>query len=68
MTNPFDDEDSTYAVLVNDAGEHSLWPASIAVPEGWYVTHGPSDRAACLAHINANWLDLRPRVQAADPR
>jgi MbtH protein len=28
MTNPFDDENATYVVLVNQEGQYSLWPAS----------------------------------------
>ncbi len=34
MTNPFDDEDGEFLVLVNDEGQHSLWPAQLAVPAG----------------------------------
>ncbi|MFE7595491.1 MbtH family NRPS accessory protein, partial [Kitasatospora sp. NPDC057512] len=26
MTNPFDDQDGTFLVLVNDENQHSLWP------------------------------------------
>ncbi|MEU7735437.1 MbtH family protein, partial [Streptomyces griseus] len=33
MTNPFEDEDGTYLVLVNDEGQHSLWPAFAEVFE-----------------------------------
>ena len=35
MTNPFEDVEALYLVLVNDEGQHSLWPAGIAVPDGW---------------------------------
>jgi MbtH protein len=64
MTNPFDDPDRNYTVLVNAAGQHSLWPASVPVPAGWTLTHGPSDRAACLDYVNATWRDLRPGAVA----
>ncbi|MFD5204920.1 MbtH family protein, partial [Streptomyces sp. NPDC058375] len=37
MTNPFEDEDGAYLVLVNDEGQHSLWPAFAEVPSGWTV-------------------------------
>lgn len=59
-TNPFEDEDGTYLVLVNDENQHSLWPATIPVPPGWTVTHGEDTRQACLDHIEAHWTDLRP--------
>ena len=35
MTNPFEDADALYLVLVNDEGQYSLWPAGTAVPAGW---------------------------------
>lgn len=57
-TNPFDDEDGNFTVLVNAAGEHSLWPASTPVPSGWTVAHGPSRRGACLDYVNEAWRDL----------
>lgn len=61
MTNPFEDENATYRVLVNDEGQHSLWPAFAEVPAGWTVAHDEDTRQACLDYINANWTDLRPR-------
>lgn len=61
MTNPFDDEDGTFLVLVNAEGQHSLWPAFADVPAGWEAVFGPASRAGCLGHITENWTDLRPR-------
>jgi uncharacterized protein YbdZ (MbtH family) len=60
MTNPFEDENGTYLVLVNDENQHSLWPADIDVPAGWRTAAGPDSRAGCLAYVQANWTDLRP--------
>ncbi len=65
MGNPFDDKDASFLVLVNDEGQHSLWPAFIAVPAGWQVALAATDRAACNAYIEANWRDMRPRSLAA---
>ncbi|MGM1058021.1 MbtH family protein [Saccharothrix sp. Mg75] len=59
--NPFDDENGSFYVLVNDEGQHSLWPASIPVPPGWSVGFGEDSRAACLDHVERNWVDMRPR-------
>nr|QVT76740.1 MbtH family protein [Streptomyces sp.] len=61
MTNPFDDPDATYLVLVNDEGQHSLWPAFAEVPAGWTIAHEQDTRQACLDHIEANWTDMRPK-------
>ena len=61
MTNLFDDEAGTFSVLVNDEGQHSLWPAAVDVPAGWTVTHGPTGRGDCVDYVNSHWTDLRPR-------
>lgn len=56
-TNPFTDPDDNYCVLVNDAGEHSLWPAAIPAPAGWATAHGPDRRPACLEYVTTAWRD-----------
>jgi MbtH protein len=63
-TNPFEDEDGRYLVLVNDEGQHSLWPAFADVPAGWAVAFGEDSRAACLEYVEKNWTDMRPRSLA----
>jgi MbtH protein len=60
-TNPFEDEDGRYFALVNDEGQHSLWPAFADVPDGWTVVHGEDTRKACLDYIEENWTDMRPK-------
>ncbi|MEV7097599.1 MbtH family protein [Amycolatopsis sp. NPDC051045] len=64
MTNPFEDPDGTYLVLVNTENQHSLWPEFADVPPGWTVTFGPDSRQACLDHVEANWTDMRPKSLA----
>lgn len=60
MTNPFDDPCATFLVLVNDEGQHSLWPAFVDVPAGWRTSFGPETRDACLDYIETHWTDMRP--------
>jgi MbtH protein len=60
-TNPFEDREGEYLVLVNDEDQHSLWPAFAEVPVGWHTVFGPGDRKAALEYVEANWTDLRPR-------
>lgn len=60
MTNPFDDEQGSFLVLVNDEDQHSLWPAFAEIPAGWHQVHGPDARAACLDYVETHWTDLRP--------
>jgi uncharacterized protein YbdZ (MbtH family) len=60
-TNPFDDEDGAFFVLVNDEEQHSLWPVFADVPAGWRVIYGEADRAECVNYIEQHWTDIRPR-------
>ena len=59
--NPFDDDNGSFFVLINDEEQHSLWPAFADVPTGWRVVYGEADRAACLDYIDQNWTDIRPK-------
>lgn len=61
MTNPFEDENARYLVLVNDEGQHSLWPEFAEIPEGWAAVCGPDSREVCLTYVETHWTDLRPR-------
>ncbi|MEV0998818.1 MbtH family protein [Nonomuraea sp. NPDC050202] len=65
MDNPFDDQDTTFRVLVNHEGQHCLWPAFADVPEGWRSAYGPAGRPSCVEYVTAHWTDLRPRSLAA---
>ncbi len=60
MTNPFDDENGTFLVLVNDEGQHSLWPSFAEVPAGWRTVHGPDTRQSCVDYVETHWTDMRP--------
>lgn len=60
-TNPFEDEDANYFVLINDEGQHSLWPVFADVPDGWEVIFGEDSRQECLDFIEKNWTDMRPK-------
>ena len=64
-TNPFEDEDGEYYALVNDEGQYSLWPAFADIPAGWAVAHGKGSRRACLAFVEENWTDMRPKSLVA---
>jgi len=60
MTNPFEDENAEYLVLVNDEGQYSLWPTFIDVPAGWRSTRPADSRQNCLDYIEETWTDMRP--------
>jgi uncharacterized protein YbdZ (MbtH family) len=61
MTNPFDDEDGEFLVLVNDEEQYSLWRSFREIPDGWTATGPSGSRADCLAWIDERWTDLRPK-------
>lgn len=64
MTNPFDDPDAQYLVLVNDEAQYSLWPVFAAVPDGWTVAQQATARQDALAFVERQWTDMRPRSLA----
>ncbi|MCX2964381.1 MbtH family protein [Gordonia aquimaris] len=68
MTNPFDDDNGRFYVLVNDENQHSLWPTFDDIPAGWRTVFGEDSRAACLGYVEKNWTDLRPKslIEAMD--
>lgn len=55
----FDDEPS-FAVVRNDRGQYSIWPANLTAPAGWRPAGFTGSRSDCLAHIAQVWIDLRP--------
>ncbi|WZH36581.1 MAG: AMP-binding protein [Microbacterium enclense] len=66
MPNPFDDPDARFRVLVNDEGQHSLWPVEPPLPAGWTAVTEPVPRPEALRVIDAAWTDLRPASLRVD--
>lgn len=61
MTNPFEDENGEFIVLVNEELQYSLWPSFREVPAGWSTVGTQGSRKECLDYIEENWVDMRPR-------
>ncbi|MFJ9418931.1 MbtH family protein [Streptomyces sp. NPDC101227] len=61
MSNPFENDEAFYLVLLNTEGQHSIWPSFADVPQGWEVAFGPQLRQECLDFVNENWTDMRPK-------
>jgi len=61
MTNPFEDDEGEYIVVVNKEEQYSLWPAFKEIPAGWSATGTRGSRKDCLAWIETNWTDMRPK-------
>ncbi|MGW2089061.1 MbtH family protein [Streptomyces sp. NPDC001880] len=60
-SNPFDDDEGRFFVLVNEEEQHSLWPTFAEVPEGWRIAFGEASRQECLEYVETHWTDLRPK-------
>ena len=63
-TNPFDDADGKFYVLINNEEQYSLWPVFAAVPAGWRIVFGAdkaTDRQACSDYVEEHWTDMRPK-------
>jgi len=57
MTNPFEDENGEYLVLVNHELQYSLWPLFREIPKGWTAVGPRGKRKECL-----DWIeDMRPK-------
>ncbi|MHC0433708.1 MbtH family protein [Streptomyces sp. O3] len=63
--NPFDDPEGTFHVVVNDEGQHALWPTFAEVPAGWEIVRESGGRAESLAYIEEHWTDIRPKSLVA---
>ncbi len=53
-------EGRSYAVLINDEEQYSLWPKEKAVPAGWRAVGVEGTRAECSAYVDKTWVDMRP--------
>jgi MbtH protein len=56
-----DSDGTTYQVVINDEEQYSVWPAERALPAGWRAAGTTGTRDTCLAWIDDNWTDMRPR-------
>jgi MbtH protein len=61
VTNPFEDQQGSFLVLVNHEEQYSLWPAFAEVPDGWTVALPETTREAALSYVESNWTDMRPK-------
>ncbi|GJE19308.1 MbtH family protein [Methylobacterium marchantiae] len=55
-----DDSEATFLVVINGEEQYSVWPAHRPVPNGWKDAGFSGTRAACLAHVETVWTDMRP--------
>lgn len=58
----------TLKVLVNDEGQHSIWPSAQPIPDGWRQTGPVGPKQECLDWIKVNWKDIAPTSLKAGRR
>lgn len=54
------EDTTTYAVVVNQEEQYSIWPAHRELPAGWRAVGKTGTKAECLDHIGKVWTDMRP--------
>lgn len=59
-----DAPDLPHHVVVNDEGQHSVWPAHRPVAPGWRAVGDAAPREDCLRRVEQLWTDMRPRSLA----
>ncbi|TCC09268.1 MbtH family NRPS accessory protein [Kosakonia quasisacchari] len=52
--------DENWLVVVNSEEQYSVWPARLALPDGWMAVGEYQSKENCLQWIENNWIDMRP--------
>jgi len=55
-----DTDERPYVIVINDEAQYSIWLEGRPLPAGWRAEGTRGSRAACLAHIDTAWTDMRP--------
>ncbi|MFI5529506.1 amino acid adenylation domain-containing protein [Kitasatospora sp. NPDC051853] len=50
--------------VVNDQGQHALWPVPSEIPRGWRQVGPAGSPEECAARVDASWTDIRPNSPA----
>jgi MbtH-like protein len=67
--NPFDDDNGSFFVLVNDGEQHSPWPTFADIPDGWPVVYGEALRVPIRevrANVRSDAAEEQPRHTRRD--
>jgi MbtH protein len=57
---PDEEDNTTYAVVINHEEQYSIWPVGREVPLGWKTVGKQGTKQACLDYIEEVWTDMRP--------
>jgi amino acid adenylation domain-containing protein/thioester reductase-like protein len=67
VNDPGNTTQDAFTVVVNGAGQYSLWPASADPPAGWLRRSAVMPRRACLDAIADAWPDIAPSRARVQP-
>jgi len=54
------EDHTTFAVVVNDEEQYSIWPVKKELPPGWREAGKRGSKDECLGYIETVWTDMRP--------
>lgn len=60
MADEAEEDLRTYAVVINDEEQYSIWLADRPLPNGWRKEGMAGLKSDCLRHIGEVWTDMRP--------
>lgn len=63
-SNPFDDTQGLFTILINAQQQYSLWPQQCAVPAGWTVVCEAQSQEACFRWLEQQRDVLQPATFA----
>jgi len=58
MLNDNEYDNRTYVVVVNSAGQYSVWLAERKIPLGWEAAGKKGTKEECLDYIEEVWTDV----------
>lgn len=56
----WDDENTSFQVVINHEEQYSIWPANRELPLGWTPVGKEGNKQECLDYIEEVWTDMRP--------
>lgn len=60
QSNPFDNTQGHFTILINAQQQYSVWPQHVALPAGWQVVCEPQTQEACYHWLKQRWTTLQP--------
>lgn len=56
-----DNPNTQFTVVINHEEQYSIWPSYKEIPGGWETAGKSGSKEECLAYIEVEWTDMRPK-------